>query len=66
MLLSKVSGIKLIKTTFLRFIEQQAHKSGSTIFVWYSQTYKNALRYLNKRLASLNSDNYTIRRCEMP
>ena len=30
------------------------------IFIWFSQTYKNVLGYLNKSLPSLNSTNDTI------
>ena len=33
----------------------QAYKTGPTIFFWYIQMYKKVLRYLNKRLSSLNS-----------
>ena len=44
--------------------EKQAHKTGPTIFVWYSPMYKNVLRYFNKSLPSLNSTNDTIRRHE--
>ena len=34
-------------------------KTGSTVFVWHSQRYKNVLRYLNKSLSFLNSTNDT-------
>ena len=42
---------------------QQTQITGPTIFVWYRQTYKNMLRYISK-VASLNSTDVTIRKCE--
>ena len=42
---------------------EQAHKTGTTMSVWFSQMYKYVLRCLNKSLSPLNSTNDTIR-CE--
>ena len=54
----------IVITLFSITYKQQAQKAGPTIFVWYSQTYKNVSRYLNESLASLNSIYDTIKGSE--
>ena len=43
---------------------QQAHKTGPTIFAWYSQKYMKYVKLSQQSFATLDSTNDTIRRCE--